>query len=63
MLAHGKVLADGFYGDDDVRAIASDHRSAGLEAVDVAVMDLAEKVAGDHASVTPDDIDASASSG
>jgi uncharacterized peroxidase-related enzyme len=56
MLAHGKVLADTFYGDDDVRAIASDHRSAGLEPVDVAVMDLAEKVAGDHASVTPDDI-------
>jgi uncharacterized peroxidase-related enzyme len=56
MLAHGKVLADAFYGDDDVRAIASDHRSAGLEPVDVAVMDLAEKVAGDHGSVTPDDI-------
>ncbi len=56
MLAHGKVLAEGFYGDDGVRAIAADHRSAGLEPVDIAVMDLAEKVVGDATSVTPDDI-------
>jgi uncharacterized peroxidase-related enzyme len=55
MLAHGKLFAEAFPGDD-LRAIAADHRSAGLEPVDVAVMDLAEKVAGDHASVTPDDI-------
>ncbi|MDX6570438.1 MAG: hypothetical protein QOH15_3016 [Gaiellales bacterium] len=56
MLAHGKVLAEGFYGDDGVRAIAADHRSAGLEPVDIAVMDLAEKVVGDATSVTPDDV-------
>jgi uncharacterized peroxidase-related enzyme len=55
MLAHGKLFAEAFPGDD-LRAIAADHRSAGLAPVDVAVMDLAEKVAGDHASVTADDI-------
>ena len=56
MLAHGKILADLFYDADTVRAIAADHRAAGLDAVDVAVMDLAEKVALDASSVTPRDI-------
>ena len=55
MLAHGKLFAEAFPGED-VGAIAADHRSAGLEPVDVAVMDLAEKVAGDHSSVTAADI-------
>lgn len=57
MLAHGKVLAESFYDDDAVRAIASDHRSAELDPVDVAVMDLAEKVAADATSVTRADIE------
>ncbi len=39
-----------------MRAIAADHRLAGLDPVDVAVMDLAQKVARDGASVTPADI-------
>src|SRR3954464_11041464 len=47
-LAHGKVLLDnGFLGPAAVRAAAADHRSAGLDAVDVAVMDLADQVAAD----------------
>jgi uncharacterized peroxidase-related enzyme len=57
MLAHSSVLMDRFYDADAVRAIASDHRAAGLDAVDVAVMDLAEKVAADATSVTQEDID------
>jgi uncharacterized peroxidase-related enzyme len=57
MLAHGKVLAERFYDDDAVRAIARDHRSAELDPVDVAVMDLAEQVAADATSVTRADID------
>jgi len=57
MLAHGGVLARDFYSPDDVRKIAVDHRSAGLEPVDVAVMDLAEKVAADATSVTEADVD------
>src|SRR3954449_12204741 len=44
MLAHGSVLADQFLDPQAVRAVAADHRDAGLDAVDVAVMDLAEKV-------------------
>jgi uncharacterized peroxidase-related enzyme len=57
MLAHGNVLASGFYEPDDVRAIALDHRAAGLDEVDVGVMDLADKVAADAASVTQADVD------
>jgi alkylhydroperoxidase family enzyme len=40
-----------------VREIAADPRAAGLAAVDVAVMDLADKVAGDATAVTQADID------
>jgi alkylhydroperoxidase family enzyme len=41
-LMHGRVLLEQF--GEPVREIALDHRSAGLDEVDVAVMDLAEKV-------------------
>jgi uncharacterized peroxidase-related enzyme len=57
MLAHGGVLAEKFVDADDLRRIALDHRAAGLDEVDVAVMDLAEKVAADATSVTENDID------
>src|SRR5438552_7004125 len=40
-LAHGSVLLDNFVDDDGLRAIMADHRDAGLEPADVAVMDLA----------------------
>ena len=56
MLAHGKVLADGFFGTEALRQVAVDHRAAGLDPVDVAVMDLAEKVAGDATSISEADI-------
>src|SRR3954467_8650271 len=48
-LAHGKVLHEQFA--EPVREIALDHRSACLYAVDVAVMDLAERVVDDAASI------------
>ena len=57
MLAHGSVMLDSFLEPDELRAIATDHRTAGLDAVEVAVMDLADKVAGDATSVTQDDVD------
>ncbi len=57
MLAHGKVLAERFYDDETVRAIAADHRSAGLEPVDAALMELAEQVVDDATAVTRDDVD------
>jgi uncharacterized peroxidase-related enzyme len=56
-LAHGSVLADKFLEPDAVRAVVEDHRSAGLAEADVAVMDLADKVASDATSVNQDDID------
>jgi uncharacterized peroxidase-related enzyme len=59
MLAHGSVMLDkALLEPDELRAVAKDHRAAGLDPVDVAVMDLAEKVAGDATSITEADIDA-----
>lgn len=57
MLAHGSVLAERFLDPETVQALAVDHRAAGLEDLDVAVMDLAEKVAADATVVTQTDID------
>ena len=57
MLGHGSLLAEQFFDPGVVREIALDHRTAGLDQVDVAVMDLAEKVAADATSVTQDDVD------
>jgi uncharacterized peroxidase-related enzyme len=57
MLAHGSVLAERFLEPDALRAVVEDHRSAGLDPVDVAVMDLAEKVADDATTVTQADVD------
>lgn len=57
MLAHGSILVDKFLEADAVRALAADHRTAGLDEVEIAVMDLAEKVADDATAVTQSDID------
>ena len=58
MLAHGSVmLAKDLAEPDELRAIAADHRSAGLDPAEVAVMDLADKVVADATSVTQEDID------
>src|SRR4051812_20820436 len=43
-LAHGSLLADKFLEAQTVRSAMADHHAAGLDAVDVAVMDLADKV-------------------
>jgi uncharacterized peroxidase-related enzyme len=57
MLAHGSVLAERFLGAAGVRAVAADHHTAGLDPAEVAVMDLADKVAADATRVTQADID------
>jgi uncharacterized peroxidase-related enzyme len=57
MLAHGAILADEHLPAETVRALAGDHHAAGLDEVDVAVMDLADKIAGDATAVTPADMD------
>jgi alkylhydroperoxidase family enzyme len=48
-LAHGKVLHDTF--NEPVREIALDRRAAGLDEIDVAVMDLAERVVDDATAI------------
>lgn len=56
-LAHGSVLRESFYADETLRAIAADHHAAGLDAIDVAVMNFAEKVVDDATRITAADID------
>jgi uncharacterized peroxidase-related enzyme len=51
-LAHGKVLLDQFYDADAVQRLPD-----GLDAADAAIMELADTVAADAGSVTPDDVD------
>jgi alkylhydroperoxidase family enzyme len=53
-LAHGKVLAERF--GEPVAAIARDRRTAGLDEVDVAVMDLAERVVDDASTIADADL-------
>ena len=53
-LAHGTVLAEQF--GEPVREIALDHHAAGLDEVDVAVMDLAVRVVEDATSITDGDL-------
>jgi uncharacterized peroxidase-related enzyme len=52
-LAHGTVLRERF--DEPVLEIARDHRSANLSELDVAVMDLAERVVDDATSIEDSD--------
>jgi uncharacterized peroxidase-related enzyme len=54
-LAHGRVLAEQF--GEPVREIALDRRSAGLDEVNVAVMDLAERVVDDASAIEEVDLD------
>ena len=53
-LAHGTVLLERF--GEPVREIALDHRTAGLDEVDIAVMDLAELVVDDATSIGDSDL-------
>ena len=53
-LAHGTVLQEHF--GEPVLEIALDHRAAGLDEVDVAVMDLSERVVDDATSIGDSDL-------
>jgi alkylhydroperoxidase family enzyme len=53
-LAHGTVLLERF--GEPVREIALDRRAAGLDEVDVAIMDLAERVVDDATSIGDEDL-------
>jgi uncharacterized peroxidase-related enzyme len=56
-LAHGSVLADQFLPAEAVQALVADHRAGGLSEQEVAVMDLAEKVAADASQVSEADVE------
>jgi uncharacterized peroxidase-related enzyme len=56
-VAHGKTLRDRFFTADEVVQIMKDHHRAGLDEVDVAVIDFAEKAARDSTSITQGDVD------
>jgi uncharacterized peroxidase-related enzyme len=53
-LAHGTVLLERF--GEPVLELALDHRAAGLDELDVAVMDLAERVVDDATSIRDADL-------
>jgi alkylhydroperoxidase family enzyme len=53
-LAHGQVLLEQY--GEPVLEIATDRDSAGLDAVDLAVMDLAERVVDDATKITDADL-------
>jgi alkylhydroperoxidase family enzyme len=53
-LAHGKVLLEQF--GEPVRELAVDRSAAGLDEVDLAVMDLAERVVDDATAITDADL-------
>jgi uncharacterized peroxidase-related enzyme len=56
-LAHGLVLVERFYDAETVQALVRDPRSAAVDEVDVAVMELADKVVADATSISSADID------
>ncbi|GGM55291.1 carboxymuconolactone decarboxylase family protein [Dactylosporangium sucinum] len=57
-LAHGSVLLQQYFDADTLRRVFLDHHDAGLDPVDVAIMDFAEKVAGEPTAITAYDVDA-----
>src|SRR5436190_9125685 len=56
-LSHGSVLLAEFVDAENLQEIMADHHGAGLEPVDIAVMDLADKIVVDASSVTQADVD------
>lgn len=56
-VAHGRILRDRYLDASTVTKLMHDHHAAGLDDVDVAVMDFATKVARDPAHITEADVD------
>jgi uncharacterized peroxidase-related enzyme len=56
-IAHGQVLAKRFLEPAQVADLVADRSTEAVDELEVAVMDLAEKVAADPTSVTPADVD------
>jgi uncharacterized peroxidase-related enzyme len=58
VLAHGAILTKNGVAVDQLRAILSDFHDAGLEPVEVAIMDFAQKIARSANEMTQADTDA-----
>ena len=56
-LAHGSILLNKFISPDGLRAVMGTHDAAELDAVDAAIVELADNVAQDATSVTQADVD------
>jgi uncharacterized peroxidase-related enzyme len=56
-LAHGSVLMSKFLEPRSVQALVEDYTAAGLDPIDLAVMELADKVAADATTVEEADIE------
>jgi uncharacterized peroxidase-related enzyme len=56
-LAHGSLLTSHYSSSEQVEAIVRDFRQAGLNRVDVAIIDFAKKLTRGAHAVTQDDID------
>ena len=56
-VAHGRTLKNRFFTSPEVVQIVTDHRHAGLDRTDVAVIDFAEKAATDPTAINQEDID------
>ena len=54
-IAHARMLRQ-WFDPEAIAALAKDHHDAGLDEVDVAIMDFAERVARDPVAITEDDI-------
>ncbi len=57
VVAHGAVLASNFFTPEQVVVLAHDFHEAGLEPVDVAIMEVAQKVALRAHEITEEDVD------
>ncbi len=57
LLAHGTVLLKNGFSLDQLRTIMTDYHEAGLEPVEVAIMDFAQKIVRNATDVTKADID------
>jgi uncharacterized peroxidase-related enzyme len=58
LLAHGAILTRNGVSVDQLRAILTDFRDAGLEPAEVAMMDFAQKIARSANEMTQTDVDA-----
>jgi uncharacterized peroxidase-related enzyme len=56
-MAHGLVLRERFFDAETLLGIASAHATAGLDPVDVAIMDFADHVARDASSISREDVE------